>query len=142
MVQEGFLTAEQLDVAIAEQHRSGRPLGQVLVELGLVSAGTVANALADQHGGPVRTEYGISAGFRPQAAAPTPALTPQEAPPLRVASTAPATASASAAIAGNTGSVDRRRLVGELDALREHCESLSQSVARLAAEIERVRDSV
>ena len=134
MVEEGFLTVAQLEHAIAEQHRLGRPLGQVLVELGFVSAGTVANALADQHGGPVKTEYGISAGFRPQAAAPAPALTPQDPPPLRVAG--------AAGTPESSDSVDRRRLVGELEALREHCESLSRSVSRLAAEIERLRDSV
>jgi hypothetical protein len=134
MVEEGFLTVEQLQLAIAEQHRTSKPLGQVLVDLGLVSAGTVANALADQHGGPVRTEFGISAGFRPQAAAPAPALTPQEPAPLRVAGT-------TAPTEGSNGA-ERRRLVAELDALRDHCESLSRNVSRLAAEIERVRDSV
>ena len=62
---EGSLTPEQLEEAIAEQHRSSKPLGQVLVELGLASAGAIANALAEQHGGLLKTEFGISAGLHP-----------------------------------------------------------------------------
>ena len=64
MVDEGFLTGEQLAHALAEQGRSGRPLGTILVELGFVSAGAVGNALAEQHGGLLKTEFGISAGLR------------------------------------------------------------------------------
>ena len=63
MVDEGFLTLEQLTQALAEQNRSGRPLGKVLVDLGFVSEGAVANALAEQHGGLLKTEFGISAGL-------------------------------------------------------------------------------
>jgi hypothetical protein len=64
MVDEGFLTGEQLAHALAEQGQSGRPLGTILVELGFVSAGAVGNALAEQHGGLLKTEFGISAGLR------------------------------------------------------------------------------
>ena len=63
MVDEGFLTIEQLTQALAEQNRTGRPLGKVLVDLGFVSEGAVANALAEQHGGLLKTEFGISAGL-------------------------------------------------------------------------------
>ena len=63
MVDEGFLTLEQLTQALAEQNKTGRPLGKVLVELGFVSEGAVANALAEQHGGLLKTEFGISAGL-------------------------------------------------------------------------------
>jgi hypothetical protein len=63
MVDEGFLTVDQLTQALAEQNRSGRPLGKVLVDLGFVSEGAVANALAEQHGGLLKTEFGISAGL-------------------------------------------------------------------------------
>ncbi len=64
MVDEGFLTEDQLLDALAEHNRSGTPLGKVLVDLGFVSPGAVANALAEQHGGLLRTEYGTSAGLR------------------------------------------------------------------------------
>ena len=63
MVDEGFITFDQLTRALAEQNSTGRPLGKVLVELGFVSEGAVANALAEQHGGLLKTEFGISAGL-------------------------------------------------------------------------------
>ena len=78
MVEEGFLGTEELTRALEEQERTGRPLGKILVELGFVSAGAVANALAEQHGGLLKTEFGISAGLHaveeePAAPAPDPA---------------------------------------------------------------------
>jgi hypothetical protein len=63
MVDEGFITVDQLTHALAQQRASGRPLGTILVELGFVSAGAVSNALAEQHGGLLKTEFGISAGL-------------------------------------------------------------------------------
>jgi len=124
MVEEGFLTPEQLEEAVAEQHRSSKPLGQVLVELGLASAGAVANALAEQHGGLLKTEFGISAGLHPVEA---PAPQPPE-PELRAVAT--------------PEEMENRRLVGELDALRDQCVALRRGVALLEAELERLRDSV
>ncbi len=121
MLEEGFLTETQLDEALAEQHRTSRPLGQVLVELGFVSAGAVANALADQHGGLLRTEYGVSAGL------------------VRVAPPSEPKPEAAPAAAGDG---ERRRLVGELEALREQCETLRRGVALLGSELERLRDSI
>ena len=84
MVDEGFVTPEQLALALAEQKRTERPIGAIFVDLGFVSAGAVANALAEQHGGLLKTEFGISAGLhavpggaaispRPLAVAPAPA---------------------------------------------------------------------
>ena len=122
MVEEGFITPEQLDVAIAEQHRTSRPLGQVLVELGLASAGAVANALAEQHGGLLKTEFGVSSGLHPHE---------QEPPPVELR------------ILGDAGNdPERRRLVAELEALRDRCETLGRGVAVLESELERLRDSV
>lgn len=80
MVDEGFLTPEQLTHALEEQSRTGRPLGSILVALGFVSAGAVGNALAEQHGGLLKTEFGVSPGLhalpggvvRSTAAVPTP----------------------------------------------------------------------
>jgi hypothetical protein len=127
MVEEGFLGTEELTRALEEQERTGRPLGKILVELGFVSAGAVANALAEQHGGLLKTEFGVSAGLRPVEAPPAPALAPEE-PELRAVATPEEMA--------------RRRLVGELDALRDQCRSLSRGVALLESELERLRDSV
>jgi hypothetical protein len=62
LIHQGVLTEDQLEVALAEQRTSGAPLGEILVQHGFVKGPTVANALAEQHGGPLRTEYGLSIG--------------------------------------------------------------------------------
>jgi type IV pilus assembly protein PilB len=48
----GLLTDEQLSAAMARQKKTGRRLGQVLVELGFVSAEAVLEALSQQLGVP------------------------------------------------------------------------------------------
>lgn len=69
MVENGLITQEQLTVALEEQRRTSQPLGAVLIDLRLASPGAIANALAEQHGGLLKTEYGVSAGLaRPEAA--------------------------------------------------------------------------
>jgi hypothetical protein len=125
MVEEGFLTHEQLESAIAEQHRTGKPLGQVLVETGMASAGAVANALAEQAGGLLKTEFGVSAGFRP-AAPEQPPTSPE--PEIRTIAT--------------PEEMRRRGLVAELDALRDQCAALLRGVSLLESELERLRDAV
>ena len=67
---KGVLTDAQLEIALAEQRQSGAPLGEILVRLGFSKGPTIANALADQHGGPLRTEYGLSMGPSPNAPVP------------------------------------------------------------------------
>ena len=62
LVEKGVLTDAQLQVALEEQRRSGAPLGEILVQLGFSIGPTVGNALAEQHGGPLRTEYGFALG--------------------------------------------------------------------------------
>ena len=64
MVEEGLLSAEELAHALREQGETGKPLGETLVALGYASPGAVANALAEQHGGLLRTEFGVSTGLR------------------------------------------------------------------------------
>ena len=49
LVRRGHLTVDALEQALAEKERVGRPLGQVLVDLGLISTRALAEALADQH---------------------------------------------------------------------------------------------
>jgi hypothetical protein len=63
MCEAGLLTEEQLEHALSVQESTGRPLGEVIVTLGYASPGAVANALAEQYGGTLRTEYGVSAGL-------------------------------------------------------------------------------
>lgn len=50
LVDEGLLTQTQLELALKEQRRSGRFLGQIVVDFGYVSAFSLARALAAQHG--------------------------------------------------------------------------------------------
>jgi hypothetical protein len=63
LVGRGLLTEEQLIEALLEQDRTGDRLGMVLIRLGFVDAPSVAMALASQHGGPLKTEYGFATGF-------------------------------------------------------------------------------
>ncbi len=50
LVRRGRLTAEQLEAVLAEQKRSGRLLGSILLESGFVSRADIAIALAEQNG--------------------------------------------------------------------------------------------
>ena len=50
LVEEGSLTAKELETALAEQRRTGRLLGEILVESGYVTPFTLSRALAGQHG--------------------------------------------------------------------------------------------
>jgi hypothetical protein len=63
LVAHGLLTEEQLIEGLLEQDRTGDRLGMVLIRLGFVDAPSVAMALASQHGGPLKTEYGFATGF-------------------------------------------------------------------------------
>lgn len=49
LVDEGILTSEQLDTALRAQYGTEKQLGQVLVELGYVAAEVVESALLGQH---------------------------------------------------------------------------------------------
>jgi hypothetical protein len=62
LVAMGAITPDHLREALQRQSESGVPLGRMLVEEGYVAAHTMAMALADQHGGLLRTEYGFATG--------------------------------------------------------------------------------
>jgi type IV pilus assembly protein PilB len=53
LVRNGHISVDALERALIEKERSGLPLGQVLVSLGLIMPRTLAKALAEQH----RLEY-------------------------------------------------------------------------------------
>jgi type IV pilus assembly protein PilB len=53
LVRDGALTAEQLEVALAEKEQSGRRIGEIVVGKGWVSSAKIAMLLAEQH----RLEY-------------------------------------------------------------------------------------
>jgi hypothetical protein len=63
LVERGLLTEQELIQALLEQNRTGERIGKVLIRLGYVDEPTVAMALATQHGGPLKTEYGFATGF-------------------------------------------------------------------------------
>lgn len=81
LVERGELTEEQLQAALAEHARTGLPLGQVLISLSYVTAATVAQALATQQGGLVKTEFGLSTGFGTPGLVPFPPVSPPAALP-------------------------------------------------------------
>src|SRR5947208_3709252 len=70
LVDSGLLSEEQLEDALEDQTRTGRRLGEIVVERGYMSGPALANALATQHGGVVRTEYGIATGLGTTASTP------------------------------------------------------------------------
>ena len=79
LVERGLLTEEQLQYALAEQGRTGLPIGQVLISLSYVTAATIAQALATQEGGVVRTEFGLSTGFGTPGLVALPPVSPPQA---------------------------------------------------------------
>jgi len=81
LVSRGHITEEQLELALIEQKATGRPLGEIVVTRGFAPAPTVAQALATQHGGLLKTEYGFATGWGGQenslARVPRPEPTPR-----------------------------------------------------------------
>ncbi len=64
LVEQGLLTADELEHALAEQERSGRRLGETLVDCGFVSGPELSNALAAQYGIELTAETGFGTGLR------------------------------------------------------------------------------
>jgi hypothetical protein len=63
LASRGHITPEQLELALTEQKATGRPLGEIIVARGFAPGPTVAQALATQHGGLLKTEYGFATGW-------------------------------------------------------------------------------
>jgi hypothetical protein len=80
----GLISPEQLEESLILARTAGKPLGHVLVEQGLVPAHSLAMALADQHGGPLKTEFGFATG-RGSTPRPTVVAERSTAPALRLA---------------------------------------------------------
>jgi hypothetical protein len=141
LVDQGLITAEQLEQALAVQSDSEKQLGEVLVMLGFISPGVVANGLAEQHGGPLKTEYGISAGFggeRQEAkAAPAPEPrepAPQEETPDVLAPWRTAVEQRDAVIAQFRGEAAQRS--AQVDALSEQLATGARRIAELEAQLQ------
>ena len=65
LVERGLLSREQLEEALAEQVQTGRQLGDIIVTRGWVPGALIGQALATQVGGLVKSEYGFATGFAP-----------------------------------------------------------------------------
>jgi hypothetical protein len=55
LLENGVLAPIELETALAEQRRTGRLMGEILVESGFISAFSLGRALAGQHGVELRT---------------------------------------------------------------------------------------
>ena len=64
LVEQGLLTGDDLERALAEQQRTGQRLGETIVKLGFVSGPELASALAAQYGIELTTEKGFGTGLR------------------------------------------------------------------------------
>ena len=65
-MEQGLLTDEELEFALAKQQTSGRRLGETIVECGFVSSPDLSNALAAQYGIELIPETGFGTGLRAQ----------------------------------------------------------------------------
>ena len=63
LVQKGLVTADELDHALTEQEETGRLLGAILVERGYVSGPALAVALAEQYGVQLEQQRGFGTGL-------------------------------------------------------------------------------
>ena len=80
LVERGLISDEQLQYALAEGQRTGEPIGVVIVRLGFAQPASIAQALATQAGGPTKSEYGYAVGFAPPPVA-EPPVTPAAVEP-------------------------------------------------------------
>ena len=64
LVEQGLLTGEELEFALARQQVTGERLGETIVKCGFVSGPELAAALAAQYGIELATEKGFGTGLR------------------------------------------------------------------------------
>ena len=68
LLDEGLLTPEQLEEALDKQATTGRRLGELAVELGFVSHMALSRVLSAQYGVELKSESGFGTGLRAQLA--------------------------------------------------------------------------
>jgi hypothetical protein len=78
LVLHRVVTPEQLAVALERQRATGQQLGRIVVELGFAPGPIVAQALATQRGGLVKTEYGFATGWGQKREAASPESRPRD----------------------------------------------------------------
>jgi len=64
LVEQGLLKDDELEHALALQQKTGKRLGETIVECGFVSGPDLATALATQYGVELTTETGFGTGLR------------------------------------------------------------------------------
>lgn len=64
LLRNGYISDEDINRALAVQARSGKLLGEILVEQGAVSRPIVTRALEEQNGGRGGQEHGLFSGLR------------------------------------------------------------------------------
>ena len=69
LVEQGLVSPEDLELALEEQARSGRKLGEYFVEAELVSLEQLTNVLLQQCGVDLSTDTGFGSGLRDKLAA-------------------------------------------------------------------------
>jgi hypothetical protein len=138
LLQHGVVNADQLAVALAEQQQTGRPLGEIIVERGFAPGPIVAQALATQRGGMVKTEYGYATGFTTMAqSAPAPPPRPSGDPKDETI------AELRRVLVSREAEIERLQdLIGQL---RSQCVDAAKAKTRLAemeAEMRRLRAAI
>ena len=66
LVENGLLTSTQLETALSEQRRTGRLVGEILVESGYISTFSLGRALASQHGVELHSTGRDESSFAPK----------------------------------------------------------------------------
>ncbi len=144
LVEEGLVSAEQLETAVAEQQRLGRSLGRVLIDLGLIKESDLVAALARKIGLDFvdLTEFQVdasAASLIPEQVARRYRALPigYEDSKLVVAMSDPANVFALDDIRTITGMQVKPVVATAADveqAIRKYCSQLDQSVADMATE--------
>src|SRR5919201_4895886 len=63
LVEHGVLTHAELEAALSEQQRTGKKLGEIILEHGFASGPAVTRALAEQWGLELSNESGYGTGL-------------------------------------------------------------------------------
>ena len=64
LLRNGYISDEDINRALAAQARSGKLIGEILVEQGAVSRPIVTRALEEQNGASAEREQGLFSGLR------------------------------------------------------------------------------
>ena len=129
LVERGLLTTEELDDALREQEATGERLGAILVARKAVPSVVLTTLLAEQVGVPLETQSGFGSGLFSKIAERHGTAVPEAAQPLPAAATSAGNSSRSAIAAESSDPAY------VLSALRAELELLRAQNAQLAEEL-------